>query len=106
MENKETTVNIHRVGTITCGVILILYGILFLLHMVLPAMNYQKIFEFWPVILIMLGLEILAGCVKKQNDTQKYVYDFPAIVLIMLLAFFAMMMAAVDFGMKQGGIWI
>ncbi|MBQ6806166.1 MAG: hypothetical protein IJO97_01890 [Lachnospiraceae bacterium] len=106
MENKETTTSIHRVGTITCGIILVLYGVLFLLHMILPTMNYQRIFEFWPIILIVLGIEILVGCVKKQKDTPKYVYDFPAILLVMLLAFFAMLMAAVDFGLKQGGIWI
>ena len=87
MENKETTTSIHRVGTITCGIILVLYGVLFLLHMILPTMNYQRIFEFWPIILIVLGIEILAGCVKKQKDTPKYVYDFPAIYWLCCLLF-------------------
>ena len=32
MENKETTVSIHRVGTTTCGIILVLYGVLFVTY--------------------------------------------------------------------------
>lgn len=55
MEDKERTVTIHRVGTITCGFVLI-------------------------------------------------VYDFPAILLVMILAVFAMLMAAVEFAMMQGGV--
>lgn len=104
MEDKERTVTIHRVGTITCGFVLIVYGILFLLHRILPVMNYQRIFEFWPIIFIALGLEILTSCVGKSKDSRKYVYDFPAILLVMILAVFAMLMAAVEFAMMQGGV--
>lgn len=104
MEDKERTVTVHRVGTITCGIVLIVYGVLFLLHRILPVMDYQRIFELWPVIFITLGLEILAGCAGKSKDSRKYVYDFPAILLIMVLAIFAMLMAAVEFAIMQGGI--
>lgn len=104
MENKEDKVCVHRVGTVTCGIILILYGVLFLLHMVLPKIDYRLIFELWPVIFIILGLEILAGSInKKQPASQKFVYDFPGILLVIILALFAMLMACVDYSVLHDG---
>ncbi|MDD6812223.1 MAG: DUF5668 domain-containing protein [Lachnospiraceae bacterium] len=105
MENKEEKVSVHRVGTVTCGIILILYGALFLLHMVIPMIDYHFIFALWPVIFIILGLEILAGSISKKQASQKFVYDFPGILLVMMLAFFAMVMACVDYGASHGGFY-
>lgn len=96
-QNEKNTPEVcrtHRVGTITCGITFILYGIMFLLHMVRPEIDYRVIFELWPVILILLGVEILASCTKKNQEMQKYIYDFPAVGLIMAMTFFAAVMAA------------
>lgn len=49
----------HRVGAFTLGCILIFFGILFLVHMIFPALSYEIIFHLWPCIFILMGLEIL-----------------------------------------------
>ena len=41
MENK-TERSIHRVGTMTSGIALIVFGILFLLHMIVPTVGILR----------------------------------------------------------------
>ena len=85
----------HRVGTITLGTMLIIFGILFLLKLFLAGLSYDVIFRLWPIMFITLGGEILLANVKQKQ----LVYDKTAVVLIVLLTFFAMGMAVVDFSM-------
>lgn len=49
----------RRVGSLTCGALLIIFGVLFMVHMFVPALKYEFIIKFWPVILIALGVEML-----------------------------------------------
>lgn len=95
----------HRVGTITCGLVLILYGILFLLRWALPFLNYSMIFELWPVVLILLGLEILIGCTGRRSEKRNFKYDFGSVLIILVMMGFSMIMAAVDYGMYYGGYY-
>ena len=88
MEQMRT----HRVGTITAGLSMIAFGVLFLLHILFQNVSYELIFRLWPVILIGLGLELLASA--RGKDT--FVYDKAAIFLLILLTFFAMGMAGAD----------
>jgi UDP-N-acetylmuramyl pentapeptide phosphotransferase/UDP-N-acetylglucosamine-1-phosphate transferase len=84
----------HRVGTITLGGMLIIFGVLFLLRLFIPGMTYDLIFRLWPLLFLFLGGEILIANFRQQD---KLVYDKTAFVLIILLTFFAMGMAIVDF---------
>lgn len=84
---------IHRTGTITFGLVLIIFGVLFLLHAVIPGLDYMMIFRMWPCILIMLGIEVL---IANAKPNYKFVYDKWAIVLLILLTFFAMGMAGIE----------
>lgn len=105
-DSEESIVcHVHRVGTVTCGLVLILYGILFLIHTVIPRLDYYRIFSLWPVILIVLGGEILASCIPEKKEKQKFVYDFPAVLLIIIMMIFAFIMAAIEFGMRHGGVY-
>ena len=89
---KTNNIRVHRVGTITTGLSMIVFGILFLLHSFGYIMNYQMIFQFWPIMLIGLGMELLlASCIKR-----KFVYDKGAIVLLIVMTFFVIGMATVD----------
>jgi UDP-N-acetylmuramyl pentapeptide phosphotransferase/UDP-N-acetylglucosamine-1-phosphate transferase len=85
----------HKVGTITFGGMLVLFGVLFLLHIFLPALSYTIIFRLWPIIFIFLGLEVLIANYKL--DGEKLIYDKTAFALIIILSFFAMSMAIADF---------
>ncbi len=85
----------RRVGTISLGLVLVLFGILFLLHLFFPALPYTLIMQFWPCIFIFLGAEILfCTVIKKDTD---FKYDFGAIVIICMLSLFAMGMACMDY---------
>ncbi|MGF7146231.1 UDP-N-acetylmuramyl pentapeptide phosphotransferase/UDP-N-acetylglucosamine-1-phosphate transferase [Anaerotaenia torta] len=88
----------HRVGTITLGGLLIIFGILFLLRIILPGVTYDLIFRLWPILFLFLGGEILFANAKSAD---KLIYDKTAIVLIVLLTFFAMGMAIADFCINE-----
>lgn len=87
----------HRVGSVTCGLILVLYGILFMVHIVSPKLKFYMIFELWPLILVFLGVEILISCTRENQKKSKVVYDFPAVLLIFIVAIFAMVMSGINF---------
>lgn len=93
----EQSKNMHRVGTLTASILLILVGVLFLLHTIVPAINYLVIFNFWPCILIFLGLEMLYANFRKEE----IIYDKGAIFLVILLALFAMGMGGADLVIKH-----
>lgn len=100
MSNHEKTefieiIHIHRVGTITLGISLIVFGFLFLIHIFYPQLNYELIFHIWPIIFIILGLEILLS-----TKNQKFIIDKSAIFLLIILTFFAMIMGFADYGME------
>lgn len=84
----------HRVGTITLGLILIVFGTLFLVHMVVPTFGYKVIYKLWPIMLITLGMEILLTNKKVEQD--KFIYDKGAIFLMILICFFSMTMATFE----------
>lgn len=91
---------VRRVGSITCGMLLIVFGILFALHFFLPALSYEKIFCFWPCLLIMLGAEMLLSN-RKYGENVTVKYDGAAIFLTVMLEFFAMGMGVVEYCMEH-----
>lgn len=90
----------RRVGSVTFGLTLILFGILFLVHTMAPSFDYEVIFQFWPAIFILLGVEILVENHKSNALNCKFIYDFPAIIMLILMLLFAMVMAAAEFSMR------
>lgn len=91
----------HRVGTLTLGIVMILAGVLFLLHIFLPVLTFGMIFRFWPVIFILLGVEILMA----NRNEMHFTYDAGAVVLMILLTLFAMSMAVAETVMNHYGIF-
>ena len=59
MEQETKQYTIRRVGSVTFGLTLICYGVLFLAHLFFPVIKYKYIFRLWPVVFILLGGEIL-----------------------------------------------
>lgn len=103
---KEDGIRTRRVGSVTFGLTLICFGIMFLIHIVVPAFHYYIIFRLWPIVFIFLGIEILVENCRSNRAGYKFIYDFPAVVMLVLMLFFAMMLAAVDYAMMHGGIWL
>lgn len=85
----------RRVGTLTSGIVLIVFGVMFLLRLVSANINILLIASFWPLILVSVGIEIIAAYVI--NKEEKIQYDFSAIILVVILVFFAMGMGAAEF---------
>ena len=97
MENKENVVRTHRVGTFTAGISMILFGTMFLIHLLSGLMSYTTIFSLWPIVLIGLGVELfLSNFLKK-----KIIYDKVSVFLMITMALFAMIMAFVDVCMRE-----
>lgn len=85
----------HRIGTVTFGASLIAFGAAFLLHFFIPTVSVMTVISFWPVIFILLGLEVLVSTFHRQDD-QITVYDKTGIILTALLVIFAMGMGVVS----------
>lgn len=102
MEQETRQYHVRRVGSVTFGITLLGYGILFLIHIFIPTLKYQYIFRCWPVIFILLGCEILVENRKYRTQDCKIVYDFAAIIMLGIMLIFAMVMAILDFDFTCG----
>lgn len=85
-------IRVHRVGSITTGMSMIVYGIMFILHVFLDMISYKMIFGLWPFIIIGLGIEVLLSNVEDRE----FVYDKAAVFLLIIISFFAVCMAGAD----------
>ena len=98
METKDNVITYrsHRVGSVTAGLSMVGIGVMFLLHLLFDLVDYQMMFSLWPVMLILLGLELLIS----NFSTKKIVYDKAAIFLLIVMTFFSMGMAVADLCFK------
>ncbi|KEI87616.1 hypothetical protein EXM98_04445 [Clostridium botulinum] len=85
----------RRVGTLTAGIILVVFGVMFLLRLVTANINISLIASLWPIILVILGVEIILAYIINKEEKMKY--DFGAIILVIILVFFAMGMGVAEF---------
>ncbi len=88
---------VRRIGSVTLGFTLVCYGILFLVHIFMPQLHYELIFRCWPVIFILLGIEVLVENHRCKNKEQRFVYDFPAVLMLGITLLFAMVMALLEY---------
>lgn len=99
---ENTVMRKHRVGAITFGCSLVVFGGLFLVHAIVPALSYSFIFRLWPCMFILLGVEILVS--NRQNDTE-FVYDKGALFMVIIMTLFAMGMAFADWAMQMAQLY-
>ena len=64
MDEKTTPKKTRRVGTLAFALVLILAGVLLMLYQIMPTFNLLQIVKFSPVILIVLGIEMLVYSAK------------------------------------------
>lgn len=91
-EKEKAAVKPRRVGTVSIGVSMVTFGIMFLLCSVFKVLAYETVFALWPVILIAYGTELLVFSFVKG----KLIYDKGAVFIMILLMLFAVGMAGVD----------
>lgn len=102
MENSTRTYRIHRVGSVTAGLSMVVFGVLLLLQSVFDMLSYERIFALWPLILIGLGVELLLS----NLFVKKIVYDKAAVFLLVFMTFFVVAMAFVDVCMEAGRFYM
>lgn len=93
----------RRVGTLTAGILMVVFGVLFLLHLFLPAITIRFIASLWPVVLVFLGVEILIA--YALNKDEKMRYDAGSVVLLIVLSLFTVLMACAQMAMEYSIWW-
>ncbi len=68
---------------------------MFLLRLINPGIDYLLIASLWPLVLVILGIEIILSYLINKEEIMKY--DFGAIILIILVSFFAMGMGCMEY---------
>lgn len=100
--NNRVTCRIHRVGTVTAGVSMVVFGSLLLIHSIFDFIDYQMFFSLWPLILIGLGVELLLS----NFSEKRIVYDKGAVVLLIIMTFFAIGMAVAEVCMEATELYM
>lgn len=75
-----------RVGTISLGVILLGCGGTLLAWLLSGQATPVLYLRWWPLILIVLALEILASTLQRDDETPRFRYDGASILLIAIIA--------------------
>lgn len=90
----------RRIGSITCGILMILFGLLFLVHMFYPPLSLRTIMKLWPLVLIALGSEMVAANRNREEGREEILkYDKGAVFLVFLLTCFAAGMGLLEYCM-------
>lgn len=90
----------RRVGTVSMGVLLISVGILLLCAQLKGAASFQLLTKWWPLILMLLGGEILVYVHLAKEENPKIKYDVFSIFIVLLLTFAGLGL----YGLNQSGI--
>lgn len=93
----------RKVGTLTLGAVLVVFGILFLLNTLRLPISYQLIMKLWPSIFIFLGMEVLVSYFRDREG--KITYDGGAIAIMILLTLFSIGMAFVEWFFRYAEIY-
>lgn len=84
----------HKVGILTLGITLIGSGILFLLHSFILPLSYEFILRLWPIMFILLGLEVFYHYFRYQDE--KLEISGGSVFILFLVSCFAMAMAFME----------
>ena len=87
----------RKIGVLTLGVALVTFGVLFLLRVFLPWFDYIRVIQFWPVILILIGLEVLITALVPQKEG----VPRPQVDVLSILALFGTLLLACGLAAAQ-----
>jgi hypothetical protein len=78
---EENTKNVRRVGTVTLGFAFIAVGIILGGYYFVPNFNWRFALKLLPLLLVMLGVEVLVAAARPE----RFKYDIFSIFLCILL---------------------
>lgn len=91
--------NNRRVGTLTLGIVLILMGLAFFSRLIFPEYSLRILLDFWPIVLIILGIETLVSYFI--NTQERLRYDGWSIVIMIGLIGFSTFMGGAQFLLEE-----
>ena len=95
------TYRIHRVGSITTGISMVVFGLLCIMQHFVNVLDYSVILSLWPLIVIGMGVEILLS----SSSNRQFVYDKASVFLLFVMSGFAMCMAIAEWSVSHWGPW-
>ena len=92
----------RKIGVLTLGVSMVTFGVLFLLRMFISWFDYLYVMKFWPVILVLLGLEVLVSAIlpMKEGESRPRL-DALSVILLFLTLFLAFILAAAQMAFEH-----
>lgn len=94
----------RKVGTMTTGLALVAFGILFLLRSVIPGLDYELILSLWPLILISMGIELISYHIFAEELQLRL--DGGAVCLLFMLGVFSFAMAGFESAIKYINLFV
>jgi len=92
----------RKIGVLTLGVALVAFGALFLARVFAPWFDYARVLQFWPVVLILLGVEVLVSALlPKKEGEPSFKLDAVSIILLFAVLFLACGLAAAQFALER-----
>jgi hypothetical protein len=77
-----------KVGTLSAGLALIGFGVLLLIGRIQNISSIELVYKWWPVVLIMLGIETLVFVYFAKNEEKRVRFDGVSITLIVVIVLF------------------
>ena len=97
----------RKIGVLTLGVSLVVFGALFMLRIFIPGFDYITVMKFWPVVLVLLGIEVLISALLPQKEgMQRPKIDAVSIIMLFLTLFLALGLAAAQFALEHAGVLV
>lgn len=84
-QKRSTMMKIKRVGTISMGVVLIAFGVILFLSQINKFSALNIVLKLWPVILILIGLEILWCRYASRDESTVIKYDLFSIFIVLVI---------------------
>ena len=84
-------------GSITLGTALVAFGLSMLVSKVTGAFSITDVVVWWPVLLILLGCEVLAAVFFSDDKPMKIRFSGGSIFLITVLICFSLLVSAAEF---------
>ena len=79
-----------RIGTLTMGMFLIALGVILIMARVSGISVIEQIINWWPVIIIMLGVEILLVSILGRSENFKASFDGFSIFIVIVIILFCL----------------
>ena len=92
----------RKIGVFTLGIALVAFGVLFMVRVFAPWFDYIRVLQFWPVVLILLGIEVLVSALlpKKEGEPPPKL-DAASVILLFVTLFLACGLAAAQFALER-----